>query len=66
MAKRVETEPYVKWKVCINATLAARVEMVNWDPVHSKPRYGSRRELIEALLSEWLAKQAQAGVPANG
>lgn len=45
----------VGWKVRINATLAARVELAMWDATRQKPKYGSRKQLIEALLRDWLS-----------
>ena len=47
------------WNVRIDATLAARVEMALWDSALQKPRYRSRKILIEHLLKEWLAALAQ-------
>jgi hypothetical protein len=48
----------IGWKVRLNATLAARINLALWDPILKKPRYGARRELIEGLLQEWLLSQA--------
>ena len=42
------------WNVRIDAVLAARVEMALWDPQLKKPRYRSRKMLIEYLLEKWL------------
>lgn len=64
---RPETaELQVYWKVRLNATLAARVEMAMWDATLQKPKYGSRKALIEHLLSEWLQKGTPADVNAEG
>ena len=56
---------YVQWKVTLDPTLAARVESANWDPVSRKPRYGSRKQLLESLLREWLERQEGASPNAN-
>lgn len=53
---RSRRPPYVRWKVNLDATLAAQIELHFFDPTHGKPRYGDRSELIEALLREWLSK----------
>lgn len=62
-SKRPDSAPYVKWNVTIDAALAARVEMSNWDAAHQKPKYGSRRLLIESLLTDWLDRQAAESIP---
>lgn len=49
--------PYVQWKIHIDASVAARVELFFFDRVRGKPKYGSRHELINSLLSNWLALQ---------
>lgn len=55
IAEQPARELTVGWKVRINATLAARVELAMWDATRQKPKYGSRKQLIEALLRDWLA-----------
>jgi hypothetical protein len=57
MGRPRSPENYTQWKVHIDATIAARVEMRLFDVVRGKPKYGARHELINELLSEWLAKQ---------
>lgn len=55
---------YVRWKVNIDATLAARIELIFMDPIHGKPRYAERSTLIETLLREWLdSTHPGTGVP---
>jgi hypothetical protein len=54
--------PTAQWKVYLDATLAARVEMLLWDATLQKPKYSERSKLIEALLTEWLEQQANIGV----
>ena len=56
MYEQPARELTVAWKVRINATLAARVDLANWDASLQKPKYGSRKQLIEALLRGWLAE----------
>ncbi len=50
-------QPFTRWDVHINAALAAEVEMLSWDPMTKKPRYGSRKELLESLLRRWISEQ---------
>lgn len=52
------TRPTTHWNVRLDATLAARVELAMWDPVLRKPKYGSRKLLIEHLLIKWLQEEA--------
>lgn len=40
------------------ATLAGKVEYLLLDPVHCKPIYGSRNQLITSLLEWWIAREA--------
>lgn len=58
MPRRPSEEARTEWKVSIAATTAARVELHLFDPVLRKPKYAERSKLIERLLNEWLAKQA--------
>lgn len=49
------------WKCAISAEIAGLVEYALTDPITKKPRYGSRKVLLEALLANWLARES--GVP---
>lgn len=53
------TRPTTHWSLRIDATLAARVEMALWDPILKKPRYRSRKMLVEHLFEEWLEQIAK-------
>lgn len=57
MGRPRSSVPYTRWDVHIDAALAAEVEILQWDPVMQKPKYGSRKELLESLLREWVARQ---------
>jgi hypothetical protein len=52
------SKPTTHWNVRLDATLAARVEMAMWDPLLRKPKYGTRKWLIEHLLTKWLQEEA--------
>jgi hypothetical protein len=54
-------DPTIAWKVRIDAALAAKVELALMDAARKKPKYGGRKGLIEALLTEWLQRQAEEG-----
>lgn len=45
------------WKVSLPATLAGTVEFYLFDPLHKKPTYGARSQLLTTLLEEWVADQ---------
>lgn len=45
------------WKVNMPATLAGKVEYLLLDPIHQKPMYGARGELIASLLEFWLSRE---------
>jgi len=47
------------WHVRIDAALAARVELALTDSALLKPRYRSRKLLIEYLLTRWLQELAE-------
>lgn len=51
------------WKIILPATLAGKVEYRLFDPIHSKPRYGVRAALIQALLEYWLAREEGRELP---
>ena len=48
------------WKISLPATLAGTVEFYLFDPLHSKPTYGSRGRLIAELLENWVREQKEA------
>jgi hypothetical protein len=54
MPRSPNPEPYKPWKITLPATLAGRIEFIFLDPIHGKPRYGARNELLTRLLSQWL------------
>ena len=49
----------IRWHIRLSAALAARIEDALWDHRLRKPKFGSRRRLIEHLLEEWLKAQAE-------
>jgi hypothetical protein len=57
-------EPYGKpdvtthWVIRLNSEIATRIELELVDPTFKKPRWGKRRDLIERILSHWLAEGA--------
>jgi metal-responsive CopG/Arc/MetJ family transcriptional regulator len=53
---RHEVRPH-DWKLSIPQDLAAEVDLLLWDPVLQKPRYGGRSELVTQLLRGWLEQQ---------
>lgn len=55
MPRPLNPDLSIAWKVHLPATLAGTVEMFLLDPIHSKPIYGARGELIRKLLEFWLA-----------
>lgn len=57
MGRPASAKRQKKWKVSIDAALAGAVELRLLDPLHKKPAYGKRSELIEQLLSDWLDKE---------
>jgi hypothetical protein len=56
---RRQRPPYVRWKIHVDAVLAAEVESMYYDPVHQKPRYGERSVLISELLRQWVKQQKE-------
>ena len=53
------TEELLKpWKCAISAEIAGQVEFALTDPLTKKPRYGSRKKLLESLLAFWLARES--------
>lgn len=53
----------IPWKLLLSAPIAGRLELMLADPIHSKPKYGARRKLTEALYEWWIARES--GVPEN-
>lgn len=46
--------PTVEWKVRIPVDLAAKADMLNWDPVKGTIAYGARSAFVTELLREKL------------
>ena len=55
--RKTLTEPRIPWRVYIRSKLAAEIELLLMDPTKGKARYGSRGELIETLLEDWVNSQ---------
>lgn len=53
--------PTVEWKVRIPVDLAAKADMLTWDPVKGTIAYGARSALITELLREKLASLGKHG-----
>ncbi len=47
-------ETTVPWRVHVPADLAAQIEQRFWDPIHQKPQYGVRNQLVVTLMKSWL------------
>lgn len=63
MARPVNDDLSVKWKVMLPATVAGRVEFALSDPLHKKPIYGARAKLLTALLEWWVARESGMALP---
>lgn len=57
MARPLNPDYTKYWKICLPATLAGTVEFYLFDPLHKKPKYGSRAKLISELLEKWVQEQ---------
>lgn len=53
-------DPRIPWRVYIRSKLAAEVELLLLDPMRQKVKYGSRGELIESLLEDWVDAQRKS------
>lgn len=65
MAKRgrkPSIDPPVDYVLSIPRSLAAKVELLLYDPVFGRPKYGGRSGLIQQLLRDWI--EAQGLTPA--
>jgi hypothetical protein len=47
-------EPKEKWKCSIPVEIAAKIDLLCWDPVRNVTSYGKRSELVTQLLREHL------------
>lgn len=53
MARPVNDDLIIKWKITLPATLAGATEHLLFDRIHGKPLYGARNRLITTLLERW-------------
>lgn len=58
MGRPINDDLNKSWKILLPATLAGKMEFMLRDPIHNKPIYGARAELIEALLLNWLDRES--------
>lgn len=56
MGKPRAIEPYVQQKVNLPATLMARFQLLHWDPVNRKVKYGAVSEVVTSLLTDYVNK----------
>lgn len=54
--RKPNATPSVAWNIALPVDLAAKVELRLFDPVSSRPLYGERSKLVQALLREWLER----------
>ena len=50
-----KTDTPVEWKVCLPKSLADTVTLLLTDPLTQRAKFGSRSQLIEILLRNWIA-----------
>lgn len=55
--RKQHADPPINVTVSIPESLNAKVELLLYDPVLRKPRYGGRSALIQSLLRKWIAEQ---------
>lgn len=53
----------IEINVLIPQDLSAAIDILLWDPVLNKPKYGARSALITELLTEWVARQRPEFAP---
>lgn len=64
MSRRRKAVPPVEIKTNVPADLLAAVDLILWDPVLQKPKYGARSELITHLLRLWVKEKTnESGTP---
>jgi hypothetical protein len=55
--------PSVRWRVEVREDLAAKTELILYDPLRQEIAYGARSALVNQLLEEWLSKQLKQPLP---
>lgn len=55
--RKAHIDPPVNFVLSIPQSLAAKVELLLYDPTTGKPAYGGRSALIQQLLREWVESQ---------
>lgn len=63
MARPVNPDLIKQWKVTLPATTAGTVEHILFDTVHGKPKYAVRANLLDSLLSWWIARELGRPLP---
>ena len=54
MPKPRATEAYVQQKVSLHATTVARFQLLHFDPVLQKTRYGAMSAVLNSLLTNYV------------
>ena len=52
--RKPNADPPTEWYISLPSTLAAKVELLLYDPVTQKAQYGGRSGLIQTLLRTWV------------
>lgn len=53
----------VLWRIYVPAEIAIQIELALADPIRGKPIYGSRSQLVSALLQDYVLKLKQETPP---
>jgi len=62
MARPKLTDTPVDKKISIRGSLYAKVELLLFDPMRGRTRYGGWAELINELLTKWIEEQEKRDV----
>lgn len=63
MPRPAPSDPPTKLTLDVPESLLARLELILWDPVRQRPRYGARKKVVCTLLERWVAEQEARGGP---
>lgn len=58
------SDPPIEWYISMPSSLAAKVELLIYDPTTQKPKYGGRSGLVQMLVRKWV--EEQIGTPLAG
>lgn len=55
--RKPHVDPPTTFTINLPSSLAGKLELLLYDPISGKPKYGGRSQLVQELLRKWVDEQ---------